>query len=69
MKRPTEALRSIIGAVGEHSGGGEGAHVSGAGAARKANVGMSNDKQGHNPCRRKTKVSHSTFDGVGLAGD
>ena len=27
------------------------------GAKRKANVGMSNDKTGENPVRRKTKVS------------
>ena len=27
------------------------------GAAKKANVGMSNDKQGEKPCRRKTKGS------------
>ena len=27
------------------------------GAARKANVGMSNDKTGEKPVRRKTKVS------------
>ena len=28
-----------------------------AGAAKKANVGMSNDKTGEKPVRRKTKVS------------
>ena len=28
-----------------------------AGALRKANVGMSNDKRGEKPLRRKTKVS------------
>ena len=28
-----------------------------AGVATKANVGMSNDKQGEKPCRRKTKGS------------
>ncbi len=28
-----------------------------AGVHGKANVGMSNDKQGEKPCRRKTKVS------------
>ena len=27
------------------------------GLATKGNVGMSNDKQGEKPCRRKTKVS------------
>jgi hypothetical protein len=31
--------------------------VSFGGAARKANVGISNDKQGEKPCRRKTKGS------------
>ena len=29
----------------------------GAGAIRKANVGISNDKAGEKPARRKTKVS------------
>jgi hypothetical protein len=29
----------------------------GAGALRKANVGISNDKAGEKPARRKTKVS------------
>ena len=40
----------------------------GAGASTKANVGMSNDKIGARPIRRKTKVSNSTLDGVGLVG-
>ena len=31
--------------------------VMGAGAQRKANVGISNDKAGEKPARRKTKVS------------
>ena len=31
----------------------------GAGASGKANVGMSNDKGGENPPRRKTKVSRA----------
>jgi hypothetical protein len=38
------------------------------GEVTKANVGMSNDKQGEKPCRRKTKGSNSTLDGVGLVG-
>ena len=38
------------------------------GAATKANVGMSNDKIGARPIRRKTKVSNSMLDRVGLVG-
>ena len=33
--------------------------VTGAGAHGKANVGISNDKEGENPSRRKTKVSRA----------
>ena len=33
-----------------------------------ANVGISNDKGGENPPRRKTKVSSSPFVGGGLVG-
>ncbi len=43
--------------VGEHSISVEGAAVSSAGAYGKANVGISNDKEGEKPSRRKTKVS------------
>ena len=43
--------------VGEHSNCGEGVTVSDAGAYRKANVGISNDKAGEKPAHRKTKVS------------
>ena len=39
-----------------------------AGALGKENVGISNDKIGERPIRRKTKVSNSTFNGVGLVG-
>ena len=39
-----------------------------AGERRKANVGMSNDKIGVRPIRRKTKVSNSMLDRVGLVG-
>jgi hypothetical protein len=38
------------------------------GAFGKENVGMSNDKAGEIPARRKTKVSNSTLNGVGLVG-
>ena len=43
--------------VGEHSSGVEGLRTTQAGASRKANVGISNDKGGEKPPRRKTKVS------------
>lgn len=43
--------------VGEHSMQRRRLSVSFAGAHRKANVGISNDKGGEKPPRRKTKVS------------
>ncbi len=43
--------------VGEHSNCSEAIRVSGGGAIRKANVGISNDKAGEKPAHRKTKVS------------
>ena len=43
--------------VGEHSMGVEGSKTIVAGAYGKANVGISNDKAGEKPARRKTKVS------------
>ena len=43
--------------VGEHSMGVEGKGMTLAGAYGKANVGISNDKAGEKPARRKTKVS------------
>ena len=46
-----------IGVVGEHSNSSEAIRVSGGGAIRKANVGISNDKAGEKPAHRKTKVS------------
>ena len=39
-----------------------------AGVIGKANVGMSNDKIGVRPIRRKTKDSNSMLDRVGLVG-
>ena len=45
------------GMVGEHSNSSEAIRVSGGGAVRKANVGISNDKAGEKPAHRKTKVS------------
>ena len=43
--------------VGEHSIGVESEGVSHSGANRKANVGISNDKGGEKPPRRKTQGS------------
>ena len=42
--------------------------VTGCGAYRNANVGISNEKQSENLCRRKSKVSCATFVDAGLAG-
>ena len=39
-----------------------------AGAAGKANVGISNDNAGEKPAHRKTKVSRATIIGPGLVG-
>ena len=38
------------------------------GVSGKENVGISNDKAGEKPARRKTKVSGSTLIGSGLVG-
>ena len=38
------------------------------GAHRKANVGISNDKAGEKPARRKTKVSQAMLIILGLVG-
>ena len=58
-KRPAEAmgLRRMAGSVGEHSRRGEAEGASRGGALGKANVGMSNEKGGVIPPRRKTKGS------------
>ena len=45
--------------VGEHSMGVECGEAITAGAYGKANVGISNDKEGKIPSRRKTKVSRA----------
>jgi hypothetical protein len=54
--------------VGERSIGDEGVPVRSAGAYRSEHAGMSNDKRGENPLRRKSKVSYSMFVRVGLVG-
>ena len=56
MKHVTEAMGLKI-SVGEHSIQRRRRSVSYSGAYRKANVGISNDKGGEKPPRRKTKVS------------
>lgn len=43
--------------VGEHSSDAEGIGTTNTGVSGKANVGISNDKGGEKPPRRKTKVS------------
>ena len=55
-KRHTEAQEYVV-LVGEHSILRRRCRASGAGADGKANVGISNDKGGEKPPRRKTKVS------------
>lgn len=55
-KLSTEAVGYII-SVGEHSNADEGRTASCSGGFRSANVGISNDKGGANPPRRKTKDS------------
>ena len=58
-KHTTEAMDFILnyGMVGEHSSCVEAVAASYCGAARKANVGISNDNAGEKPAHRKTKVS------------
>ena len=55
-KRRTEAQEYIV-LVGEHSNPRRRSFARAAGAFGKANVGISNDKEGVKPSRRKTKVS------------
>ena len=52
-----EALRSDPWWVGERCVGGEAVRVSGGGSYASENVGISNEKTGENPVRRKPKVS------------
>ena len=54
--------------VGEHSSQRRRCMVMCAGAARKANVGISNDNAGEKPAHRKTKVSWATLIVPGLVG-
>ena len=54
--------------VGEHSSLRRRRAARGAGAAGKANVGISNEKGGGMPPRRKTKVSRATLIAPGSVG-
>ena len=56
-KHATEAVGLFRQSVGEHSDSLEAEGVSHGGAAGKANVGISNDKGGEKPPRRKTQGS------------
>ena len=58
----------VIHLVGEHSSQRRRCMVMCAGAARKANVGISNDNAGEKPAHRKTKVSWATLIVPGLVG-
>ena len=65
MKPIAEAAGHQMMSVGEHSSGVEGMKTIHAGAAGKANVGISNDKECEMHSRRKTKVSRATLIGPG----
>ena len=67
MKPAAEAVEPI-GLVGEHSVLRRMLGASHAGAHGKANVGISNDKGGGMPPRRKTKVSRATLIVPGSVG-
>ena len=56
------------GVVGEHSKLGRRCTVRYAGLFRKENVGISNDKEGEKPSRRKTQVSAAMLISCGLVG-
>ena len=64
MKHATEAVGYLI-SVGEHSKQRRRCPVRGAGALGRADVGISNDKEGEKPSHRKTKVSRPTLIGPG----
>ncbi len=56
------------GLVGEHCRCVEDMRTTCIGATGKANVGISNEKEGVTPSRRKVKVSRATFVAPGLVG-
>ena len=59
MKPIAEAVGHSNVSVGEHSVGVECGGTTSAGAQGKANVGISNDKEGEIPSRHKSKVSRA----------
>ena len=59
-KQRTEAVGTFRGSVGEHSILRRRRAARHSGAYGKANVGISNDKEGEIPSRRKTKVARAT---------
>ena len=67
-KQRTEAVGTFRGSVGEHSCPRRRCTVRYSGASGKANVGISNDKGGGMPPRRKTKVSWATLIAPGSVG-
>lgn len=58
----------LVAVVGERSRCVEGIPTRSAGTPRSEYAGMSNDKMGENPIRRKPKVSYAMFVIVGLVG-
>ncbi len=68
MKPAAEAEGRLVAPVGEHSGCAEAAGTTRGGAAGKANVGISNDKERGMRSRRKTEVSRATLIGPGSVG-
>jgi len=56
-KHITEAMDSVMSGRGAFQFSVEGVRITYSGAAGKANVGISNDKEGEKPSRRKTKDS------------
>ena len=68
MKPVTEAAGYDKVSVGEHSRCVEGVRTTDAGVCGKANVGISNDKGGEMPPRRKAKVSWATLIVPGSVG-
>ena len=68
MKHRAEAAEPVIRLVGEHSSQRGRRAVRHSGASGKANVGISNDKEGRMPSRRKAKVSGATLIVPGSVG-
>ena len=65
---PKPRTSKQFGVVGEHSVRSEARPARTCGLARRADAGMSNDKAGESPARRKPKVSGARFILLGSAG-